>query len=129
MKFGSLYKGITLIIQGKCVKYTMVYKAPNMFCMIFKQLEFNIKTIIDSFFFFPSNYVIKTFPTKINIQEVKLKSIKFELFIISKLNEIYIFYYFVFINIISLLEIKKLYLNGIKINKNYFCSIFFKSLI
>ena len=51
MKFGSLYKGITLIIQGKCVKYTMVYKALNMFCMIFKQLEFDIKTIIDSFFF------------------------------------------------------------------------------
>ena len=46
-----LYKGITLTVQKKCVKYTMVYKAPNRFCTIFKQLEFDIKTIIDSFFF------------------------------------------------------------------------------
>ena len=42
-------------------------------------------------------------------QEIKLKLIMFELFIISKLNEIYI-YYFALINIISLLsvEIKKI---------------------
>ena len=52
MKFVSLYKGITLIVQGKCAKCTRVYKAPNRFCKIFKQLEFDIKTIIDSFFSF-----------------------------------------------------------------------------
>ena len=67
MTFVSLYKGITLIVQEKCVKYTRVYKAPNRFCTIFKQLEFDVKTIIDSsFFLFLPNYVIKTFPTKIN---------------------------------------------------------------
>ena len=82
MKFVLLYKGITLTVQGKCAKYTRVYKTPNRFCTIFKQLEFDIKTIIDSF---------KTFPTKINTKEIKLKSIMFELFIISKLNEICIF--------------------------------------
>ena len=52
MKFVSLYKSITLIVQGKCAKCTRVYKAPNRFCTIFKQLEFDIKTIIDSFFFY-----------------------------------------------------------------------------
>ena len=88
MKFMSLYKGITLTVQKKCVKYTMVYKAPNRFCTIFKQLEFDIKTIIDIYI---PNYVIKTFPTKTNTQEIKLKSIMFKLSIISKLNEIYIF--------------------------------------
>ena len=67
MKFVSLYKGIILTVQGKCAKYTRVYKTPNRFCTIFKQLEFDIKTIIDSFFFFfLPNYLIKTFPTKIN---------------------------------------------------------------
>ena len=68
MKFVLLYKGITLTVQGKCAKYTRVYKTPNRFCTIFKQLEFNIKTIIDSFFLFLflPKYVIKTFPTKIN---------------------------------------------------------------
>ena len=67
MKFVSLYKGITLTVQGKCVKCTRVYKTLNRFCIIFKQFEFDIKTIIDSFFFlFLPNYVIKTFPTKIN---------------------------------------------------------------
>ena len=66
MTFVSLYKGITLIIQGKCVKCTRVYKAPNRFCTIFKQLEFDIKTIIDSVFILLLNYAIKTFPTKIN---------------------------------------------------------------
>ena len=65
MKFMSLSKGITLTVQGKCVKCTRVYKTPNRFCTIFKQLEFDIKTIIDSFFLIP-NYVIKTSPTKIN---------------------------------------------------------------
>ena len=83
MKFVLLYKGITLTVQGKCAKYTRVYKTPNRFCTIFKQLEFDIKTIIDSFFFFLPNYVIKTFPTKINTKEIKLKSIMFELFTIS----------------------------------------------
>ena len=67
MKFVSLYNCITLTIQGKCAKCTRVYKAPNKFCTIFKQLEFDIKTIIDNFFFFfLPNYFIKTFPTKIN---------------------------------------------------------------
>ena len=90
MKFMPLYKGITLTVQKKCVKYTMVYKTPNRFCTIFKQLEFDIKTIIDIYIYIP-NCVIKTFPTKTNTQEIKLKSIMFKLFIISKLNEIYIF--------------------------------------
>ena len=68
MKFVLLYKGITLTVQGKCIKYTRMYKAPtNKFCTIFKQLEFDIKMIIDSFvLFFLPNYVVKTFPTKIN---------------------------------------------------------------
>ena len=53
MKFVLLYKGITLTVQGKCIKYTRMYKAPtNKFCTIFKQLEFDIKTIIESFCFF-----------------------------------------------------------------------------
>ena len=52
MKFVSLYKDITLTVQGKCAKCTRLYKAPNRFCTIFKQLEFDIKTIINSFFFF-----------------------------------------------------------------------------
>ena len=56
MKFVSLYKGITLTIQMKCAKCTRVYKTPNRFCTIFKQLEFefDIKTIIDSFVFLPN---------------------------------------------------------------------------
>ena len=66
MKFVSLYKCITLIVQGKYVKCTRVYKTPNMLCTIFKQLEFDIKTIIDSVFILLLNYAIKTFPTKIN---------------------------------------------------------------
>ena len=68
MKFVSLYKGITLTVQGKCAKCTRVYKAPNRFCTIFKLLEFDIKTIIDSFFFsfFYQTMSFKTFPTKIN---------------------------------------------------------------
>ena len=65
MKFVLLYKGITLTVQGKCVKCTRVYKTANRFCTIFKQLELDIKTIINSSFL--PNYVIKTFPTKINI--------------------------------------------------------------
>ena len=52
MKFVSLYKGITLTIQDKCAKCIKVYKASNRFCTIFKQLEFDIKTIIDRFFSF-----------------------------------------------------------------------------
>ena len=35
-EFVSLYKGITLTVQGKCAKCTRVYKAPNRFCTIFK---------------------------------------------------------------------------------------------
>ena len=67
MKFVLLYNGIILTVQGKCAKCIRVYKAFNKFCTIFKQLEFHIKMIIDSFvFLFLPNYVIKTFPTKIN---------------------------------------------------------------
>ena len=67
MKFVSLYKYITLTVQRKYAKCTRVYKAPYRFCTIFKQLKFDIKTIIDSFsFIFLPNYIIKTFPTKIN---------------------------------------------------------------
>ena len=52
MKFVLLYKGITLIVQEKCVKCIKVYKAPNSFCTIFKQLELDIKMIIDIYIFF-----------------------------------------------------------------------------
>ena len=52
MKFVSLYKYITLTVQRKYAKCTRVYKAPYRFCTIFKQLKFDLKTIIDSFFFF-----------------------------------------------------------------------------
>ena len=52
MKFVSLYKGIILTVQGKCAKCTMMYKTPNRFYTIFKQLEFDVKIIIDSSFFF-----------------------------------------------------------------------------
>ena len=71
MKFMSLYKGIILIVQGKYAKCTRVYKTLNRFCTIFEQLELDIKTIIDSIYLFIylfllPNYIIKTFPTKIN---------------------------------------------------------------
>ena len=66
MKFMSLYKDITLTVQEKCTKCVRVYKTPNKFCTICKQLELDIKTIIDSIFFLPSNYVIKIFSKKIN---------------------------------------------------------------
>ena len=56
MKFVSLYKSITLTVQGKCAKCIRVYKTPNKFCTIFKQLEFAIKTIIDNLFFFTKLY-------------------------------------------------------------------------
>ena len=58
MKFVLLYKGITLTVQVKCVKClkcvkcTRVYKTPNRFCTIFKQLELDIKMIIDIYIFF-----------------------------------------------------------------------------
>ena len=81
MEFAPLYKGITLTVQGKCIKCTMMYKALNRFCTIFKQLELYIRTIIDRFFFFLPNYVIKTFPTKINIENK------------IKINHVWIVYY------------------------------------
>ena len=62
MKFAQLYN-IILIVQGECVKCTRVYKTLNWFCTIFKQLELDIKTIIDNFIFyflFLPNYTIKT---------------------------------------------------------------------
>ena len=52
IEFAPLYKDITLNVQRKCTKCIRVYKVPNRFYTIFKQLEFDIKTIIDSFFFF-----------------------------------------------------------------------------
>ena len=51
MKFVSLYKGITLTVQGKCAKCTRVYKTPNRFYTIFKQLELDIKIIIDIYIY------------------------------------------------------------------------------
>ena len=51
---------VILIVRGKCVKCTRVYKSPNRFYTIFKQLKFDIKTIIVIFFFLP-NYAIKTY--------------------------------------------------------------------
>ena len=95
IEFAPLYKDITLNVQGKCTKCVRVYKTPNKFCTICKQLELDIRTISNSvfFFFFLPNYVTNTFPIRINTWEIKLKLklIMFELFIISKLNEIYIF--------------------------------------
>ena len=52
MKFVLLYNGIILTVQGKCAKCIRVYKTLNRFCIIFKQLEFDIKMIIDIFFLF-----------------------------------------------------------------------------
>ena len=57
MKFALLYKGITLTVQEKCVKCTRVYKTPDRFCKIFKQLD--IKTIIDSGFIIIIIIIIK----------------------------------------------------------------------
>ena len=65
VEFAPLYKVITLTVQGKCIKCTRVYNAPNRFCTIFKQFEVDILTIIDKKNFL-SNYIIKTFPIKIN---------------------------------------------------------------
>ena len=69
MKFVSLYKGITLTVQGKCAKCTRVYKAPNRFCTIFKQLEFDIKTIIDSLFYFIF-FFYQTMPLRHSLQKL-----------------------------------------------------------
>ena len=86
-----MYKGITLTVQEKCAKCIKLYKTPKRICMIFKQLEFDIKTIIDNFFsFFYQTISLRHSLQKLT-QEIKLKSIMFELFIISKLNEICIF--------------------------------------
>ena len=68
MKFVSLYKGITLIVQEKCAKCTRVYKTSNRFCTIFKQLEFDIKMIIDSFFF--NFYFYQTMPLRHSLQKI-----------------------------------------------------------
>ena len=65
MKFMPLYKGITLTVQKKCVKYTMVYKTPNRFCTIFKQLEFDIKTIIDIYI-----YIYQTVSLRPSLQKL-----------------------------------------------------------
>ena len=52
MKFALLYKSITLIVKEKCVKCIRVYKTPNKFCTIFKQLELDIKIIVDILFIY-----------------------------------------------------------------------------
>ena len=92
MKFVLLYKCITLTVQGKCVKCTRVYKLLISFVRFLNNLSLTLRRLLIFFFLlFLPNYAIKTFPTKINTKEIKLKSIIFELFIISKLSEIYIF--------------------------------------
>ena len=68
MKFAPPYN-ITLIVQGECAKCTRVYRTPNRFCMIFNQLEFDIRTIIDSF----SSFFYQTMslrPMRNNIQHI-----------------------------------------------------------
>ena len=55
MKFAPLYN-IILIVQGKYVKCIRVYNTLNKFYTIFKQLEFDIITIIDSFFLITKLY-------------------------------------------------------------------------
>ena len=52
IEFAPLYKDITLTIQEKCTKCIRVYKTPNKFCTICKQLELDIRTISNSVFFF-----------------------------------------------------------------------------
>ena len=52
IEFAPLYKDITLTIQEKCTKCISVYKTPNKFCTICKQLELDIRTISNSMFFF-----------------------------------------------------------------------------
>ena len=66
MKFAPLYKGIILIVQGKCVKCIRVYKTPNRFVGFLNNLSLTLRQFFIVFFFLP-NYVIKTFPTKINM--------------------------------------------------------------
>ena len=81
MKFAPVYN-ITLIIQEKCVKCTRVHKIHNRFCMIFNQLEFDIRTIIDSF----SSFFYQTMslrPMRNNIQHIY--------YFVSKKQKIYIF--------------------------------------
>ena len=50
MKFAQLYN-IILIVQGKYVKCIRVYNTLNKFYTIFKQLEFDIRTIMILFYF------------------------------------------------------------------------------
>ena len=90
--------GVCTILQRYYINCTRemcqvirAYKTPNRFYMIFKQLKLDIKIIINSFFSFNQAMSLRHYLKKINTYEIKLKSITFELFIISKLNEIYIF--------------------------------------
>ena len=51
MKFVSLYKGITLTVQGKCVK-CICTRLLIGFVQFLNNFEFDIKIIDSSFFFF-----------------------------------------------------------------------------
>ena len=74
MKFVSLYKGITLTVQGKYAKCTRLLIG---FVWFLNNLNLTLRRIlIVLFFFFLSNYVIKTFSTKINIgNKIKINHI------------------------------------------------------
>ena len=90
MKFAPVYN-ITLIIQGKCVKCTRVHKIHNRFCMIFNQLEFDIRTIIDSF----SSFFYQTMPLRQmrnNIQHIYYFLSKKQKKIFAKVFKKYLLY-------------------------------------
>ena len=86
MKFAPLYN-ITLIVQGECAKCTRAYRTPNRFCMIFHQLEFDIRIIIHSFFSFSFLFFYQTMPLRPmrnNLQHIYY-------FVSKKQKNIYIF--------------------------------------
>ena len=90
MKFAPLYN-ITLIVRGECAKCTRVYMTHNRFCMIFNQLDFDIRTIIDSFFFY------QTMPLRLmrnNIQHIYcFLSKKQKKYLLNYLKNIYYIFY------------------------------------
>ena len=64
MKFVSLYKGITLAVQRKGDKCTRLLIG---FVQFLNNLNLTLRWLLIVFFFlFLPNYLIKTFPTKIN---------------------------------------------------------------
>ena len=95
MKFAPMYN-ITLIIQGKCVKCTRVHKIHNRFCMIFNQLEFDIRTIIH-IFFFSFLFFYQTMPLRLmrnNIQHIYcFLSKKQKKYLLNYLKNIYYIFY------------------------------------